>query len=215
VGDETIGDFDGAMKSYREAAEAHSSEPVVVTLDRAWRGKPVSAMAEASEKRLETRLKHMDDAEKNAILFTLRGVSASNQNNLEAARQNFLQAYQLDPGSAFSLNNRGFVAEMDGDLETAEFFYGKARKAGDANVRVGLATQHVAEGKRLFTVASDSDQQVDNQLDKYSRQRRQQTGPIELTPRGNGAAGDSGAQPAPPAVPNQSPTPIPPAPQFQ
>jgi hypothetical protein len=31
--------------------------------------------------------------------------------------------------SAFSLNNRGYVAEMDGDLETAQFFYGKARKA--------------------------------------------------------------------------------------
>jgi hypothetical protein len=104
---------------------------------------------------------------------------------------------------------------MDGDLETAGFFYEKARRAGDANVRVGLATQHVAEGKKLFTVATDSDQQVDSQLDKYSRQRRQQTGPIELTPRGNGTAGDSGTQPETPAVPNQSPTPTPPAPQIQ
>src|ERR1700723_2266764 len=215
VGDETIGDFDGAMKSYREAAEAHSSEPVVVTVDRGWRGKPVSAMAEASEKRLEARLRHMDSAEKNAILFTLRGVSASNQNNPEAARQNFLQAYQLDPASAFSLNNRAFVAEMDGDLETAEFFYEKARRTGDANVRVGLATQHVAEGKKLFLVATDSDQQVDNQLDKYSRQRRQETGPIELTPRGNGTTPDPGTPPETPAVPNRTPTPIPPAPQLQ
>jgi hypothetical protein len=156
----------------------------------------------------------MDSAEKNAVLFTLRGVSASNQNNLVAARQNFLQAYQLDPGSAFSLNNRAFVAELDGDLETAEFFYEKARRAGDANVRVGLATQHVAEGEKLFTVATDSDHQVDNQLDKYSRQRRQETGPIELTPRGNGTAPDSSTQPETPAVPNQSPTPVPPAPQI-
>jgi len=104
---------------------------------------------------------------------------------------------------------------MDGDLETAEFFYGKARKAGDANVRVGLATQHVAEGKRLFLVATDSNQLVDNQLDKYSRQRRQETGPIELTPRGNGTAPDAGTPPETPAVPNQSPTPTPPAPQNQ
>lgn len=208
VADETIGDFEDAMKSYREAAEAHSTEPVVVTLDRTWRGKPVSVMAAASEKRLEERLKRMDSAQEHALLFTLRGVSASNQNNPQAARENFLQAYQLNPGSAFSLNNRAFVAEMDGDLETAEFFYEKARKAGDANVRVGLATQQGAEGKRLFAVATDSNHQVDSELDKYSQQRHQQTGPIELTPRGNGAAGDSGTQPENPTDTNQLPAPI-------
>jgi Flp pilus assembly protein TadD len=203
------------MASYRQAATAHSTESVVVTVDRAWRGKQVSAMAEASEKRLENRLKHMDSAQENAVLFTLRGVSASNQNNRQAARENFLQAYQLDPGSAFALNNRGFVAEMDGDLETAEFFYEKARKAGDANARVGLATQYAAEGKKLFSVATDSNQQVDSELDKYSQQRRRETGPVELTPRGNGAAGDSGTQPETPAAPNQLPTPAPPASQPQ
>jgi Flp pilus assembly protein TadD len=215
VADETIGDFDDAMKSYRQAAEAHSSEPVVVTLDRTWRGKPVSAMAAASEKRLEDRLKHMDSSEVHAMLFTLRGVSATNQNNPQSARESFLQAYELDPGSAFSLNNRGFVAEMDGDLETAEFFYEKARKAGDANTRVGLATQRAAEGKRLFAVAADSNQQVDHELDKYSQKRRQQTGPIELTPRGSGAAAEPDSQPEKPAAPTELPVPAPLSPQLQ
>jgi len=88
---------------------------------------------------------------------------------------------------------------MDGDLETAQFFYEKARKAGDADTRVGLATQRAAEGKRLLIVATDSDRQVDGQLDRYSQQRRAETGPIELTPRGVTAGGDSTVSPEKPS----------------
>lgn len=214
VADEVLGDYENALRSYRAASESQSSEPVVVTLDRTWRGRPVSAMAAASAKRLEERMQKMDSAELNAIMFTLRGVSATNQNEWSAARQDFLHAYSLDPGSAFSLNNRGFVAEMDGDLETAQFFYDKARKADDSNVRVGLATQHSAEGKRLSTVAIDSNHQVDGELDKYSQDRRRQGGPIELTPRGNTPGGESSTAPekpssadAPPAAMQSVPQP--------
>jgi len=183
VADETIGDYENALKSYAKAAESHSQEPVAVTLDRSWRGKQVSAMAAASARRLEERMKKMDSAEVNAVMFTLRGVSATNRNDASAARQDFLHAYSLDPGSAFSLNNRGYVAEMDGDMETAEFFYGKARQAPDADARIGLATEQSAEGKKLSSVATESHHQVDGELDKYSQDRRRQTGPIELTPR--------------------------------
>jgi Flp pilus assembly protein TadD len=191
VADETIGDYNNALKSYHAAAESNSSEPVVVTLDRSWRGRPVSAMASASAKRLEERMKKMDSAEVNAVMFTLRGVSATNQNDWLQARQDFLHAYRLDPSSAFSLNNRGYVAEMDGDMETAQFFYSKARKADDAKARVGLATLQSAEGKKLSAVATDSGRQVDGELDQYSQDRRRQTGPIELTPRNQLPDGDS------------------------
>jgi len=183
VADETIGDYQNALKSYSASAQSHSTEPVVVTLDRSWRGKQVSAVAAASARRLEERMRKMDSAEVNAVMFTLRGISATNRNDASAAKQDFLHAYSLDPGSAFSLNNRGYVAEMDGDMETAEFFYGKARQAPDANARVGLATEQSAEGKKLSAVASESHHQVDGELDRYSQDRRRQTGPIELTPR--------------------------------
>jgi tetratricopeptide (TPR) repeat protein len=190
VADEQIGDYDSAMKCYEAAAGSRSKEAVVVTLDSAWRGKPVSEMAAASEGRLEDRLRKMGGAQERAILFTLRGVSAMNANNVAAAKEDFLHAYSLDPGNAFSMNNRGFVAEMDGDLETAEFFYGKARRAEDSNARVGLATQHNAEGKKLAAVATGSDQLVDGQLDRFSQQRHTETGPIELTPRNGASTGD-------------------------
>ncbi len=99
------------------------------------------------------------------------------------------------PTAHSPLNNRGYVAEKDGDLETAQFFYDKARKAGDSNARVGLATQHAAEGKNLSEVATDSNQKVDGELDKYSQQRRRESGPIELTPRNNTPEGTSEVPP--------------------
>ena len=199
VADETIGDYNDALISYTAAAEAHSSEPIVVTKDRTWRGKAVSVMAAASVTRLEKRMKKMNSAEVNAVMLTLRGVSATNQNEWPAARQDFLHAYSLDPSSAFSINNRGYVAEMDGDLETAQVFYEKARNAGGASNRVGLATQLSAEGKRLSSVATTSNLRVGRKLDEYSQERRRQMGPIELTPRGNEPSGDSSGTPAKPA----------------
>ena len=206
VADETTGDYDNAMKSYDAAAGSHSSEPVVVTLDRSWRGRPVSGMAAASARRLEERMQKMGTAEEHAVMFTLRGVSATNQNDWLAARQDFLQAYSLDPSSAFSINNRGYVAEMDGDLETAQFFYEKARKTSDSNARVGLATLRSAEGKRLNTVATDSNDQVGDELDKYSQDRHRQTGPIELTRSNPVPGGDSNVTPQKPSPADVSPS---------
>jgi len=212
---ESIGDYDDAMKYYGAAAQSGSSERVVVTLDRAWRGKQVSAMAAASARRLDQRAKKMGNAEVNAAMFTLRGVSAANQNDWLAAKQDFLHAYLLDSSSAFSLNNRGIVAELDGDLETAQFFYDKARKAGNSDARVGSATLRVAEGKKLFSVSTDSNQQVGGELDRYSQQRHAETGPIELTPRGNSSSVDSSVSPESSSSSDIQPAPALSVPQLQ
>jgi Flp pilus assembly protein TadD len=202
---ESVGDYDQALKYYRTAAASHSSEPVVVTLDRSWRGRQVSDMAAASAKRLDERMRKTGDAEVESAMFTMRGVSAANENDWLAAKQDFLHAYSVDPESAFTLNNRGYVAEMEGDLETAQFFYDKARKARNADAAVGLATERAAEGKKLNTVASGSGRQVDSQIDVYSEQRHRETGPIELTPRGNSQDGNSSTEPAKPSSPDDVP----------
>jgi Flp pilus assembly protein TadD len=184
VADESIGDYQNALKFYGQAADVNSAEPVVVTLNLASRGRPVSKMAADSAKRLDKHLQSLRPAEAQSVMYTMRGVAAANQNDWQGARQAFLKAYSINPESAFSLNNRGYVAERDGDLETAQFFYEKARKASDSGVRVGMATQREAEGKDLLAVADDSNQKVDRQIDQYSQQRRRETGPVELTPRG-------------------------------
>lgn len=192
VADEGLGDFDNALRYYEQVADLHSSEHVVVTQDRDWRGRSISAMAAASAKRLKSRMEQMQPAELEAAKYNIRGVYEENENQWTAARRDFLRAYALDPDSAFSLNNRGYVAEMDGDLESAQFFYEKAWKADDAQAKVGLATNRYADGQRVITVATDSDGKVDEALAIYHQQRREERGPVELTPR-------NGAQPSSPA----------------
>jgi Flp pilus assembly protein TadD len=187
VADEAIGDYRGALEYYHLAAASGSNQPVIVTESRAWSGKPVSGMAAASAERLEKRIREGNTSEVEAAFFNMRGVLAANQNEWPSAQQYFLKAYSLNPESAFSLNNRGIVAEREGDLESAEFFYQKAKAAGDAARDVGLATDAAAQGKPLDAVAGASDQKVSTALAVYSHERRRESGPIELIPRGPGS----------------------------
>ena len=152
-------------------------------------------------------MQHTDSGEQRAAMLTLRGVSATNRNQWSVARQDFLEAYTLDPRSAFALNNRGYVAEKDGDLETAQFYYTEARKAQDADAKIGVATQSSAEGKRLTVVASESNEQVGGKLDEYQEARRREGRPIELKHRDNTPVGDSKAAPQGPSPSSSQPHP--------
>jgi Flp pilus assembly protein TadD len=201
VAEEATGNLTGALRNYDAAADSHSTEPVVVTLSRATRGKPISEVAAGSARLLRKRIHNEADTELEAQMLTLHGVFAANQNDWPAAKKDFLQAYSLDPHSAFSLNNLGYVAEKDGDLETAQFYYSKARTAEDANARIGLATEGSVEGEDLDVVANASNQKVDGEIDAYRQAARQQTGPVELIRRGNHPAEPSKA-------PTKSPTPV-------
>src|ERR1700724_3596201 len=107
VAKESLGDYAAALHDYEAAAAARSSEPVVVTLNRSWRGKPVSEMAAESAQRLGRRLKDADTPSAQAALLSGQGVSAANRNDWQQARQDFMRAYSLDPASAFFLNNLG------------------------------------------------------------------------------------------------------------
>lgn len=216
VAAESIGDYESALKYYKAAADSRSSELVVVTLKNSWRGKPVSEMAADNARQLQARMKTLNTSESRAAMLATRGVWALNQNDWTTARKDFLQAYSLDPDSAFSLNNAGYVAERDGDLETAQFFYQRARKAEDADARVGLATQISAEGSPLVSVATDNDQQAEGKIDEASQARHREKGPIELLHR-NGTPVVTSKPPAqqpmspnPAATTSPAPTPQPP-----
>ncbi len=204
VADETIGDYSGALQYYNRATASNSPATVVVTENDNWSGKPVSKMAAANARRLQDWLRNVNQKAAEAALYNRRGVFEVNENNWTAAKQDFLHAYSLDPSSAFSLNNRGFVAEMEGDLESAQYFYDKAQQAGDAGGRVGLASAQLGRGEKLSNLAANSTSKVNGALATFGRERRMQNVPIELTPR-------NGAVQAPPAAkspnqPNQSPS---------
>ncbi|MEO6965929.1 MAG: tetratricopeptide repeat protein [Acidobacteriaceae bacterium] len=204
VAAEAMGDFEGALQYYDAAADSHSTDPVVVTLKRSWRGKPVYEMAADSARQLRKQMQNMDTAQARATMLTYRGVSATNRNDWSAAKQDFLEAYSSAPHSAFSLNNLGYVAEKDGDLETAQFYYSKARKADDADARIGLATHRSAEGKHLIAVARENGVNVGSEIERYSQAEREKTGPVELIRRYNNTASPSTSpnQPAKPISPD-------------
>jgi Flp pilus assembly protein TadD len=207
---EAIGNDSTAMKDYIAAAGTHSQETAVIAEDPSWRGKPVREVAAANASRLQRQIAGTGSAETKSFELSLHGVLAENENNWPAARRDLMEAYSTDPTNAFSLNNRGYVAERDGDLESAQFFYGKAWQAAGANLRVGLATNGSQQGKPLSQVADSSNQKVDGALEVYSQERHRETGPIVLTPRGNGATGDSSTTPQQLSSPAAAPA-LPPA----
>lgn len=198
VAKESQGEYDRALTYYVAAAESHSTEPVIVALNHDWRGKPVSEMAAESARKLRARMQSAATDQAQSALLAVRGVSATNRNDWPAARQDFLQSYSLDPKNAFSLNNLGFLAERNGDLETAQFFYTKARESEHANDRVGVATRRSAEGKQLFTVASDSNQKVGGRIALENQARRRQLSPIQLKHRDNTPVVEGTASPEKP-----------------
>jgi Flp pilus assembly protein TadD len=123
--------------------------------------------------------------------LNLRGVSAVNRNDLHTANADFRKAYALDPGNAFTLNNIGYVAELEGDRETAQFFYEQARQAGGAGATVGVATSRTAEGRKLFSVAEDNDSRVQTKVTQERDTFRREPGPVGLRRRDNSIVEDS------------------------
>jgi Flp pilus assembly protein TadD len=185
VANEMEGDYEKALRYYTAAAKTNSSETAIVTLNKEWRGKPVTEMAADGAKRVRERMDREQSLAAQVGRLNLRGVSALNRNALYDARQFFEQAYKLDPNNAFVLNNRGFLAEMDGDPESAQYFYEKARRSDDANARVGFANNQSAEGRKLFEVAADNDQKMDTKMTTAQEARRRKAGPPQLKRRDN------------------------------
>ncbi len=202
VAKEMEGESQAALKYYDEAATSGSDAAAVVTLNRSWRGKPVHEMAAQNARRLRNRLASQQSDEIRLAELNLRGVSAVNRNDLKAADQDFRSAYAIDPTNPFAMNNIGFVSEIEGDPETAQFFYDKAKTMGGANATVGLATRSSAQGQKLFQVATDSDSKVEEKVTKEREALRQQREPIVLRHR-DGSVVDE--PPAAPVQPNQPP----------
>jgi Flp pilus assembly protein TadD len=185
VAKEMEGESQEALRFYDSAAAVSSDAAAVVTLNKSWRGKPVAEMAAQNARSLRTRLETQMTRELQSAELNTRGVSAINRNELQTAQQDFLKAYALDPDNAFANNNIGYLSEIEGDRETAQFFYDRAQTLGGANTPVGLATRSSAEGLRLGQVASESDAKVEGKVQQERNARRQQREPVLLRRRDN------------------------------
>jgi Flp pilus assembly protein TadD len=205
VAKEMEGEPQQALKYYDQAAKQHSSAIAVLTLNRQMKGRPVSEIAKQSAQNLRRRLAKENDIETRVEGLNVRGVAAANRNDLSSAADDFRNAYRLNPNDPFTLNNIGYVAEMEGDRETAQFYYDQAQKALGANATVGLATRRSVIGMRLLAVSANSDTSVQSTLKQERNALRQTQEPVVLRRRDGSvvqehapsASRDSGVQPQP------------------
>jgi len=193
---EMEGEQDEALTYYGEASAGERDAKAVVTVNPEWRGRSVSGLAAQNAKALREHLAHEKDLEEQVAELNLRGVSAVNRNDLRTAAEDFRKAYSLDPGNAFAMNNIGFVSEMEGDQETAQFYYQHARQAMSAKTTVGVASRLEAQGERLSVVADDSTSRVETKVAGERAVLQRQNEPVVLRRRDNSIV-DEPTQPAP------------------
>ena len=200
---ETEGELEAAERYYQQAADLHSEEPVLVTTRKDWRGKPVSRVARDNAKAVRQLMRKERDVHEQVARLNLRGVSAINRNDRANAYKFFVQAYKLDPYDAFTLNNMGYVAELNGDRETAQDFYRRAQRADHRNDRVTYASRLDMQGRKMIDVAQVNDDTVDSRIQQLAEMRRRRAGsvPIQLKRRDNTPVTDPENPPA--AAPSQ------------
>jgi Flp pilus assembly protein TadD len=198
VAKEMEGEDQDALRYFDQAAAGQFDATAVVTTNKTWRGRQVTAMAQENAKALREHLSRQNDLSEQVAELNLRGVSAVNRNDLRTADADFRKAYTLDPNDAFTLNNIGYVAELEGDQETAQFFYDHARQSPEASATVGVATRQTAEGRKLVAVAGDNDGLVSAKVSQERdtlRQRNQE--PVVLRRRDNSIVDEPGQQAEP------------------
>jgi len=169
---EREGELEAAINYYRAAADANSDEPVIVTVNKSWRGRAISKVAASNAKKVQSALENGESTEDRVARLNQQGVSALNRNDRAEALKYFTQAYKLNPGDAFALNNMGYVSELNGDRESANFYYSKAKEADNHERHVTLATRAEDEGKRLEEVADNNDSKTEASIEAQQELNR-------------------------------------------
>ncbi|MGZ4835160.1 MAG: tetratricopeptide repeat protein [Terriglobales bacterium] len=196
---EKEGELEQAFTYYSKAANANSKDAIIVTANKNWRGKGISDIASDNAHKVQNLMEKSENAEARVARLNLEGVSAMNRNERTAARKYFQEAYRLAPNNSFTLNNMGFLSEMEGDRETADFYYNKAADSRGRAARVTVSTRREVEGRPIGQVAEFGDNQVAARMELERQARMREGGPILLKTRTGTAV----------AEPEHAPTPIP------
>src|SRR6266516_3823811 len=86
--------------------------------------------------------------------FNQDGVKALKQHRLERAERLFYRAYLVDPDDPFTLNNLGYVSELQGKVDRAQRYYELAAKENNSETTIVAATSRHLEGQKLSQVTS-------------------------------------------------------------
>ena len=90
------------------------------------------------------------------------GVAELKHGHQKKAKRLFYRAYLLDPDDPFTLNNLGYVAELDGDADRALRYYALAAR-DHTDAVIDQSSEAALKGKPLdeaFRSVQDSDQEV-------------------------------------------------------
>lgn len=182
---EKEGELEEAVRYYDRSAATGSREPIVIAFNAKWRGKPISEVAAGNAENSRKELSKSQDVQARVARLNLRGVSAMNRNERNTAREDFQQAYKLDPNNSFALNNMGYLAELTGDKETAQSYYQQAQSADRARQKVMVSTRPEVEGQSVGHVAEQSTALVESTFAARAETKRQSGGPPTLKTRDN------------------------------
>jgi len=80
------------------------------------------------------------------------GVKEIQKHHLEKAERIFYKAYLMDPDDPFTLNNLGYISELQGKVERAQRYYELAAKENDSETVIAEATERKLQGKKLSEV---------------------------------------------------------------
>ncbi|HEX3092551.1 MAG TPA: tetratricopeptide repeat protein [Candidatus Angelobacter sp.] len=182
---EKEGEIESAIRFYDSSAATGSRDPIVIAFNKSWRGKPISEVAAQNAEKSRRELSKSQDMQARVARLNLRGVSAMNRNDRKTARQDFEQAYKLDPNNSFAINNMGYLAELEGDTETAQSFYEQAQRAERARQKVMVSTRPEVEGQTVGHVAEQSTTLVESSFAARAEARRRSGAPPALRTRDN------------------------------
>jgi Flp pilus assembly protein TadD len=182
---EKEGELEDAIRFYGRAAATGSREPIVIAFNKDWRGKPISEVAQRNAEASRKELGKDQDLQARVARLNLRGVSAMNRNDRQEARRDFQQAYKLDPNNSFTINNMGYLAELEGDKETAQSYYDQARRAKRASSKIVVSTRPEVEGRPVGQVAEQSTALVESSFAAQAESRRRSGAAPALRTRDN------------------------------
>ncbi len=82
------------------------------------------------------------------------GVKEIQHHHLEKAERLFYKAYLIDPDDPFTLNNLGYISELQGKIDRAQRYYELAAKENNSETVIALASNRKLEGRKLSEVTS-------------------------------------------------------------
>lgn len=80
------------------------------------------------------------------------GVREIQKHHLSKAERLFYKAYLIDPDDPFTLNNLGYISELQGKIDRAQRYYELAAKENNSETVIAMASARNLQGRKLSEV---------------------------------------------------------------